>query len=307
VNQITANTTAAVDFSFWFIISISIVLLIGVTGAMVYFAIRYHHKRNPTPTHVPDNHKLEIIWTVIPTLIVLAMFWYGYKGFLEIRRVPADAMKIQVTGQMWKWTYEYENGKKTDTLYVPQGRNVKLLLKSVDVLHSFYIPAFRIKEDAVPGRQQYLWFKPQGIGAADVFCAEFCGVSHAYMISTVQVMTAESFAHWYAATNDVPAPPAVGTVGSEGAKLVQSKGCLACHRLDETRLIGPGLAKIFGRRQIVVADGQEREVTVDEAYLRRALTEPGKEVVKGYSNQMTHTPLAEPELTALIEYLKSLQ
>ncbi len=313
MNQITANTTAAVDFSFWFIIAISVVMLIGVTGAMVWFAFRYHHKRNPNPTHVPDNHLLEIVWTVIPTFIVLAMFWYGYKGFLELRRVPADAMVINVTGAMWKWTFEYDNGRKTTNLIVPKDKSVKLLLKSVDVLHSFYIPAFRVKEDVLPGKETYLWFKPQGIGVADVFCAEFCGVQHAYMITKVEVLSPEDFQKWYdqPVGGDADTNRAVlaqfSPVIDEGAKLMQTKACLSCHKLDESRLVGPGLAKLYGSKQIVVVNNQEKEVTVDDAYLRRSLLEPHVELVKGYSNLMAPVPLTEAEVTALIEYMKTLQ
>jgi len=310
VNPITAPSTSAVDSVFWFIIGISAVLLLGVTAAMIYFAIRYHHKRHPEPEHVPPNTKLEIAWTLIPVVIVLAMFWYGYRGYLVLRRPPADSLHVTVMGQMWQWSYQYDNGKRSDVLYAPEGRPIKLTLKSLDVIHSFYIPAFRIKEDAVPGRDNYLWFKPEGIGPADVFCAEYCGVRHAYMLSKIEVIKPEDFYAWL--NKDVPLPAAgtatnAATAKLDGRAVFQAKGCLACHSTGADRLVGPGLGGLFGRKHIVVVNGTEKETIADADYLRRSLTDPAAELAKGYANQMLKVPLTDAEMAALLEYMKTLK
>lgn len=186
-----------VDSTFLLIVGISVVLLLIVTVTMIYFVIRYSRKRNPKPTDIHGNTTLEIIWTLIPTVLVLLMFFSGYSGFKYMRDVPEDAMPVTVTGKMWKWDFQYENGKLTDTLYVPVNKPIKMLIKSLDVNHSFYLPAFRVKEDAIPGRTNYLWFQPTETGSFDIACAEYCGLSHAYMYSKLVVMPEDEFYKWY--------------------------------------------------------------------------------------------------------------
>lgn len=189
--------TQQVDSTFLLIVGISVLLLLIVTVTMIYFVIKYSRKRNPKPTEIHGNTTLEIIWTLIPTVLVLIMFFSGYSGFKYMRDVPEDAMPITVTGKMWKWDFQYENGKRTDTLYVPVNKPVKMLIKSLDVNHSFYLPAFRVKEDAIPGRTNYLWFQPTEPGSFDIACAEYCGLQHAYMYSKLVVMQEDEFYQWY--------------------------------------------------------------------------------------------------------------
>jgi cytochrome c oxidase subunit 2 len=307
VNRAFANTTAAVDFVFWFIAGLAVFLLLLVTGLMIYFAVRYNHQRHPEPKAVRESPLLEITWTLIPVALVLAMFWYGYRAFLTFRAVPADALVVKVTGQMWKWSFEYPNGKRTEVLYVPINKPIKLELKSLDVIHSFYVPAFRIKEDAVPGKANYLWFKPQGWGAADIFCSQYCGLQHSYMISRVEVLGEPDFSDWYASTNTVVATR-VDVTQLPGVKLMEAKGCLVCHRLDGTSAAGPSLLGIFGTKVTVVEGGKEKEVVADEDYLRRALLQPSKEIVKGYADVMPPVPnLTEQDLQTMIETLKALK
>ena len=302
-----SNITAEVDFVFWFIAGISLFFLLLVTGLMIYFAIRYHHNRHPVAHETKESTALEIAWTVIPTLLVLAMFWYGYRAYLVMRDVPADAMVINVTGMMWKWEFNYPNNKKTEVLYVPVNKPIRLNLKSTDVLHGFYIPAFRVKEDVVPGKENYLWFKPQGIGPADIFCSQYCGLKHAYMISRVEVMSEADFANWYNSTNDVP-PGVVDFAKLPGIKLMENKGCLVCHRLDGTRASGPSLLGIHGRKTTVLIKGEEREVVADGDYLKRALLQPSGEVVKGYPDVMPPVPgLTDADLQLLVETMKQLR
>ncbi len=185
-----------VDFTFWVITGISIILLLIITGAMVYFVFRYSKKRNPVASNIEGNTTLEIVWTIVPVILVLIMFFISWAGFRNMRDVPKDAMEITVTGQMWKWSFEYDNKKKSDTLYLPVNRDVKFNLHSLDVLHSFYLPAFRVKEDAVPGRTNYYWIRTTDIGNYYATCAEYCGLNHSYMYAQIRVVDEETYLTW---------------------------------------------------------------------------------------------------------------
>jgi cytochrome c oxidase subunit 2 len=208
---------------------------------------------------------------------------------------------------MWTWSFEYENGKQSAVLNVPVKRPVKLAITSADVLHSLFIPAFRIKEDAVPGRETRLWFLPDEAGTYDLFCTEYCGVGHSTMTTKVAVMTQKDFDSWY--KGDALAPAAGTKMQPDGAALTKEKGCVACHSLDGTAKVGPTLKGVFGRKETVVTAGKERELTVDEAYLRRSLLEPQADVVKGYPPIMPSQKgvLKDPEIDAIIIYLKGLR
>ncbi len=192
-----------VDTAFIVIVAVSLLFLLGVTGVMLYFVYKYNRKRYKTPQNIEGNIWLEVIWIVIPTILALAMFYVGFSSFKILRNVPEDAMTVKVTGQMWKWNFEYNNGKRADTLYVPINRTIKLDLESIDVNHSFYIPAYRIKEDVVAGKTNYLVFHPDKIGSFDIACAEYCGLQHSYMYTKVVVVPQERFTAWLAET---PAP-----------------------------------------------------------------------------------------------------
>jgi len=292
------NLSGSVDNVYYFITAICVALLLGVTATMLYFVYRYSRKRNPEPEDVKGNIPLEVIWTVIPTLIVLAMFWVGWKGFEYMRTVPADAMLVKVTARMWTWSFQYENGKQSATLNLPVGKPVKLSITSVDMLHSLSIPAFRVKEDAVPGRETYLWFLPDEAGSYDLFCTEYCGTGHSAMTSKVIVMPMKDFASWYAGTGEAV----------DGAKLIQGKGCVACHSLDGTAKVGPSLKGVFGRKELVVTGGKEREITVDDEYIKRSLLEPSADVAKGFPPIMPSQKglLKDDEIDAIVEYLKTL-
>ena len=188
------------DLTFIIIVGISFLLLALVSVAMFYFIFKYSKKKNPVATDITGNTALEILWTAIPLVLVMVMFFYGYTGFKNMRNAPADAMMVKVTGRMWAWSYEYENGAKSDTLFIPNGKPVKLELNSADVNHSFYVPAFRVKEDVIPGRKNYMWFSPKEEGRYQVECAEYCGLSHSYMLSQVLVLPQDKFDSWLAAS-----------------------------------------------------------------------------------------------------------
>lgn len=185
-----------VDFTFWFIMGISIFLLLLITIVMLYFVYKYSRKRNPVPSQIEGNTTIEIVWTVIPIILVLIMFFVSWSGFRNMRDVPKDAMIVKVTGQMWKWTFEYDNKKKSDTLFLPVNTNVKFDITSIDVLHSFYLPAFRTKEDAVPGRINYYWIRTNEPSTYFAACAEYCGLNHSYMYAPVIVIENDKFEVW---------------------------------------------------------------------------------------------------------------
>lgn len=301
-----ATVSEAVDNTFWFITLISVFLLLLVTFLMIYFAIKYNRKRHPEPKPVKESMWLEIVWTLIPTVLVLAMFYYGLEGFRLMRDVPEDAMIVKVYGRMWDWSFEYDNGRRTDKLYVPKGKNVKLEMISLDVIHSLYIPAFRVKEDLVPGRETYLWFKPQTTGPTDIFCAEFCGQRHAFMLSQVIVMEQAEYDKWYA-EQEKPVDEMEELKKNPAVALMDDYGCLECHAVDASKGERISLKGIFGQKRFVLnRDGSETEVVVDEAYLRRALLEPGVEVVKGQADSMEPAEdLTEEQLKEIIDFLKT--
>ncbi len=292
----------SVDAVFLFIMGISVVLLVGVTGVMIYFVFRFKSTRHPVAEEIRESVTLEITWIVVPTLLVLAMFFAGWKGFQYMRTVPDNAMLVKVTAAMWAWSFQYENGKRSGILYVPAGRPVKLVITSTDVLHSLSIPAFRIKEDAVPGRETYLWFMPDEAGSYDLFCTEYCGTGHSSMLTKVEVMPADKFEAWYATDEGAIR----SKVPVDGAKLFREKGCDACHSLDGTAKVGPTLKGLFNRREFVITNGKEREFVVNDDYVRRSLTEPLADIVKGFPPIMPSQKglMTDQEIDAVVEYLK---
>ena len=186
-----------VDFVMLYIVGISVVLLLGITAVMIYFVFKYNRKKGHKPVDIHGNIWLEIVWIVVPTILVLSMFYFGYTGFRDIRIIPDDSFEIDVTARMWAWEFNYENGIRTDTLYVPVKQPVKLNMRSADVTHSLYIPAFRIKEDVVPGKVTYLAFTAERLGDYAIACAEYCGLNHSMMYTKVVVMPENEFEQWY--------------------------------------------------------------------------------------------------------------
>jgi cytochrome c oxidase subunit II len=185
------------DNIFIFIVAVSLFFLLLVTGAMIYFVIRYRAKKHPKAENITGSTTLEILWTGIPLVLVLMMFFYGWEGFQNLRNVPADHMLVKVTARMWYWSFNYENNKKSDTLLVlPVGKNVKFELQSVDVNHSFYLPAFRVKQDVIPGRTNYMWINTTKEGVYDIMCAEYCGLNHSYMLGKLKIVSEKEYLEW---------------------------------------------------------------------------------------------------------------
>ncbi len=191
-----SNFIESVDGTFLFVLIVSVFFLVLITALMIFFVIKYNRKRNPKAVNVHSNLALEITWTVIPTILVLIMFWYGWVAYLDMADAPADSLKVDVTAQMWKWSFKYENGTTTDTLYVPVNKPVKLNLHSLDVNHALFIPAFRVKKDVLPGQDRFVWFESNEPGSYDIACAEYCGLNHSYMYSKVIVLPENEFKVW---------------------------------------------------------------------------------------------------------------
>jgi cytochrome c oxidase subunit 2 len=186
-----------VDLAFWYIVGISLLLLFGITAVMVIFVVRYRRSRHPVPEDIRDNLALEIVWTVIPTLIALSMFYMGWKSYIGLRTVPEGAMEVEVTAQMFSWIFTYDNGRESENeLVVPLGEAVKLNVTSMDVLHSLYIPAFRIKIDAVRGMTTYAWFQADEAGEYDIQCTEYCGADHSAMTAKLKIVPEREYLAW---------------------------------------------------------------------------------------------------------------
>ena len=293
-----SNSARYVDAAFLVIVGISVALLAGVTSVMLFLIFRYNRRRGTKAEQVEGGTALEIIWTVIPVVLVMVMFVIGERSFRLIRSAPREIMTIRVDARQWSWMFGYDNGRQSDQLRVPLGKPVKLRLSSRDVLHSFYVPAFRIKEDCVPGMETYLWFTPQQQGSFDIFCTEYCGLGHSGMLAKVVVMPEKEFDEWYAGA---------GAKGNRGLQLLLEKGCLGCHTTDGTLKVGPTFKGIYGRTVTVVTSGKERTITVDGDYLKRSVLDPGADIVKGFPPVMPKIPVTPEELDAIEDYLEHLR
>jgi len=305
-----SNFVTGVDKAFMIIMGISFVFLVGLTLTMLYFIYKYNNKKNPHATQIKGSTKLEIIWTVIPTILVLVMFYYGWAGWAPMKTAPKDSFNIKVTGRMWNYTFEYENGKKTDTLFVPMDKPVKLTLISLDVIHGFFIPAFRIKEDVVPGREKMAWFIAQREGLFELFCSEYCGLDHSYMYTYVKVMPEQKFNSWYVDTVKHVDVAAIDSPTANGKRIMKNIGCFACHSIDGSKLVGPSLKGVYGSKQQVITGGNEREITADDEYIKKSIYDPNADVVKGFNKGLMLPyvgQLSEDDVKQITEYLKTLK
>jgi cytochrome c oxidase subunit 2 len=294
-----SNIAGKIETSFLIITAACVVLLVAVTITMLVFIYKYRRGRNPSPEDVEENLTIEIVLTVLPTLLVLGMFYFGWVDFGYIRNPPRDAMPIDVIARQWSWTFKYQNGRQTDALRVPVGKPVKLVMTSEDVTHSFFIPAYRIKEDCVPGLMTHLWFNADQTGTFDIFCTEYCGLGHSHMRAKLIAMPEADFEKWYETKEE-----AKGI--NKGLQLLQSKGCLGCHTTDGTRKVGPTFKGLYGGKVTVVTNGKERTITADEAYIERSVRDPGADVAKGFPNIMPKLPVSDAELKEIVDYLETL-
>jgi cytochrome c oxidase subunit 2 len=299
-----SNFAEGVDNAFIFIFAIAFFFIIGLSALMIYILIRFRRSKNKEAMQFTGSNKLEVIWTVIPLILVLLMFYYGWVGFAPMRNVPDDAMRITTIGRMWEWEFDYGNGKLAKELVVPVNQPIRLDLVSEDVNHSLFIPAFRVKEDVVPGYDNWLWFTPIYIGEYDIMCAEYCGLLHYDMVTKVRVVEQQEYEDWLAnleATGLVPDHP--------GLALMKQNGCMACHSLDGTELVGPSFKGLYNSEIVVLVGNREETIVADNDYIQRSIYQPNEEIAKGYGRGLmqSYEKLINPEeVQTIIEYLKTL-
>jgi cytochrome c oxidase subunit 2 len=303
-----STTAHLVDQLFYFILGISIFFFALIVLLMVLFVLLYHRRPGvravKTATH---STPLELTWSGVPLVLVIVIFAMGFNGYLEMRTPPANAYEIQVIAKQWSWTFQYPNGYKDNNLHVPVDRPVLLVMTSDDVIHSLFIPYFRLKMDVVPGRYTRAWFHALDPGEYDLYCAEYCGGyggrGHSDMLAKVVVHPPGEFEKWLQEAGNLlkRLPPA-----EAGRELYLRNGCAQCHSVDGTILVGPSFKGIFGQTH-QFEDGTS--APVDENYIRESIVDPGAKVRKGFKNQMPtfQGRLSDQEITAIIAYIKSLQ
>lgn len=298
-----------IDDVIWFVTIVSLISFFLVTFGLVYFAIKYRRRsENDETPAITGNHFLETLWTVIPSILVMIIFIYGLVIFREMRIPPKDITEVNVIGKQWLWQFQYDNGKSTiNELYVLQNRPVRVVMRSDDVLHSFFVPAFRVKQDLVGGMYTQLWFTPTKVGIYDLYCAEYCGTGHSAMLAKVIVMSPEAFDRWNKGEEPTDGKAVAGLPPEQlGEKLYKERGCNACHSIDGTTLVGPTWKGLFGH-EAVMQDGTK--VTVDENYIRESIMEPQVKMVKGFGPVMPSFKgiLKDDEIAAIIAYIKTLK
>jgi cytochrome c oxidase subunit 2 len=296
-----ASTSALlVDALYFFLLGMSAFGSLLVAGLLVWFAVKYHRKADVDRSSPVSHHTgLEILWTAIPLGLFMVIFFWGASVFFHLSRPPDNAMEIQVVGKRWMWKLQHLNGKREiNELHVPVGRAVKLTMTSEDVIHSFFVPAFRIKADVRPGRYSTVWFEATKPGRYHLFCAEYCGTKHSQMIGSVVVMDPSDFQAWLTCE-------ARGvSLAAAGEKLFQSLGCVTCHN-PTSQARGPDLEALFG--SAVNLEGGEA-VVFNESYVRESIVEPKAKLAAGYPPIMpTFRGLVSEEgILQLIEYIKSI-
>ena len=292
---------AQIDWIFYTLIGLSLLFAIPVIFLIITFAIKY--RRGSTADRskrIYDSVKIEFAWTFIP--FVLAMIIFGWSGvvYYNYATPPADALEIYVIGKQWMWQTQHPSGRtEINALHVPVNQPVKLIMTSQDVIHDFYVPAFRVKQDVLPGRYTTLWFEATETGDYHLFCAEYCGTGHARMTGTVTVMEPEAYENWVRDT------AARESMADAGKRLFEQRGCISCHT-GQAGSVGPSLAGLVGKT-VALQDGST--VVADEAYLRESIVEPQAKIVAGYAPVMPtfDTILTEQEILQLVDYIKFLE
>ena len=298
-----ASTVAGkVDALYFYLSGVTLFFTLLISGVLIFFVIRYR-RRSPfeIPRPVAGSHKLETVWTVIPFVIAMSFFVWGTHVYFEQARVPKVATEVYVVGKQWMWKLQHSTGQREiNELHVPKGRKVRLIMTSEDVIHSFFMPEFRIKADVLPGRYTDLWFEATKTGTFHLFCAEYCGMNHSGMIGSIIVMEPKEFDNWLTgnAGNQTPAVA--------GQQLFQSLGCASCHGVNGEGGRGPTLAGLFGR-QTPLTNGQS--VTADEAYIRESIVNPQAKIVTGFTPIMPtfQGQISEDQILQLMAFIKSLR
>lgn len=297
-----------VDTLFYFLVALTGFMSLLICGTLLYFALRYHKNRKIDRTLPPtEGRKMELIWTIVPLMFFLFIFYQGANLYLVSVSPPPDALEIYGTAKQWMWKFQHAEGKREiNELHVPVGRPVRVILAAEDVIHAFYVPAFRVKADAVPGRYTSLWFEAAEPGKYHLFCAEYCGTGHSKMIGQVIALPEHEYQEWLGSGGR-----AAESLAQKGADLFERFGCKSCHEVGAeggpgpaTLVRGPPLLGLFGKK-VKLADGSE--VTADEDYLRESILRPAAKIVAGYRPVMPtyESQLDEDALAALIAHLKT--
>ncbi|MGA2193298.1 MAG: cytochrome c oxidase subunit II [Nitrospirota bacterium] len=302
-----SHVAAEVDSVFLFILIIAAFFFITTQGALIYLALRYRKKKGEPErqtAYITKNTVLEGLWIGLPSLAVFAIFLYGYTVWEDLRTVPEGAEEINVLARQWLYEFKYADGRKyVNEVRVPVGQTVKFTMTSADVLHGFFIPSYRVKQDILPGRYTYVWLKAETPGDFYIFCTQYCGYGHSQMRATLKVMPGDQYQAWY--LKETSKPTAGLPLAEEGRAVVLKLGCLACHSTDGTVKVGPTWEDLYGSR--VLLEGGNT-VAADDNYIRESILEPGAKIVKGFSNIMPTFKgvITEDEITAVIAYIRSL-
>ncbi len=289
-----------IDSLYWFLTIVSAVMTVLIFVGVIVFAWKYRRRPGVRAVQIEGSTKLELTWSILPFLIMLIMFWWGAKIFFAANAPPKDAMEVFVTGKQWMWKIQYPDGmREINELHVPVGQPVKLTMASEDVIHSFSIPAFRVRHDVVPGHYDTLWFTATKAGRYHLFCTEYCGNSHASMIGWVDVMEPREYANWASGGGGG------GDLAVKGQQLFVQNGCSTCHLLDQQGRC-PNLRGLYNK-QVQLTDGST--VTADDAYIRESILDPNAKIAAGFQANIMPPfkgQLSEENVIQLIAYIKSL-
>jgi len=287
-----------VDALFIFLLIISGLMSGLIFVAVVYFAARYRHRKGVPAEQIEGSMALELTWTVIPLGVFIVIFAWGAVVYFKSRTPPRGATEVYVVAKQWMWKLQHAEGQREiNELHVPVGRDVRLIMASQDVIHSFSVPSFRVKQDVVPGRYTVVWFRATKPGTYHLFCTQYCGTQHSGMIGSVIVMEPAQYEAWMSGSSN-------GPLSLTGERIFAELGCSTCHRSD-TQGRGPSLQGIFGH-PVLLQDG--RTVTADENYIRESILDPGSKIVSGFKPVMPTFQglVSEEQLNALVAYVKSL-
>jgi cytochrome c oxidase subunit 2 len=297
---IAASTTAdRVDALYIFLLAVTSAVTLLVIVLLLTFLFKYRHSKHPVAEQISGSKSLEITWTIVPFGIFMIFFTWGASIYLSEATPPKDSLQVYVIAKRWMWKIEHENGvREINTLHVPADRDVRVTMISQDVIHSLWIPEFRVKADVLPGRYTTLWFRANKPGRYHLQCAEYCGTNHSMMVGTVVVMEPTQYAEW------IRSGGAMGTFAATGHKLFQELGCTDCHRFD-TQGRGPNLVGVYGK-PVLLTDGST--VMADDAYIRESIVNPGAQIVAGFKPIMPTFQglVTEDQLLSLIAYIKSM-
>jgi len=294
-----SSMASQVDGLYLFLVSVSVFFTLLIFALVFVFAVKFRKSAHAKAEHIEGSLPLELTWTLIPLGITMIFFAWGALIYFQEARPPRGAMEVYAVGKQWMWKFEHETGQREiNALHVPVGRDVKMIMSSQDVIHSFYVPAFRIKQDVLPGRYTTTWFRPTKVGTYHLFCAEYCGTEHSGMIGEVVVMEATAYQAWLANGGTT------ASMSANGKELFSQLGCATCHRFD-TQGRGPNLVGIFGK-PVQLNDG--RTVMADENYIRESILNPQAKIVAGFQPIMPtfQGQVTEESLGALVSYVKSL-